>query len=373
MKILFYAHSSTLYGANRSLSELIAGLHKFYPKEFETHLILPSKGPIIKELQNNNISFTIIPHYNWIYFSQHGKRWEKSKFLYGLWKWKNKISKAFKNRLYLRKHIALGRTYDPDIVYINSSMNPMGLYIGDKLHKKTIWHHRETVEEPAYGYYLEDRNKFLNYLKKVNANIYISEYLKNQYEKNFGKNGGKVIYNYIESSDLKSKKYTDNQKIRFGIVGRINEQKGQKEIIRLFQNEEIKKLNVELHIFGHGDKKFVNWLNNHRNDHIFYHGFIDKLDIYEHFDYLIANSRNEAFGRVVIEANLNGIPVLARDSGAFPEIIEQFNAGRQFKDLKSLKGLIKSLSVGQNIQIQNFKPFFYENSIHQIRKLLTTL
>lgn len=345
MRILFYAHSSTLYGANRSLIELIAGLQELYPGEIEPHLIIPSEGPIISELEKQQIPYSVIPHFNWIYFSEHGERWEYSKFLHGLWRAKNKYLKKLKNRIYFSRHLKFAKDYDPDILYVNSSLNPMGLYVGEKLQKKIVWHHRETVEEPAYGYYLESFSEFKRYLNSVSMNIYISKFLKKLYFEQFGSHKSEVIYNYIDERDfnIQEKNFVSG-KVRFGMVGRINKQKGQEEIVELFNEPEIRNQNIELHLFGYGDQKLLNDVI-HGTENVIYHGFVEKNNLYNQFDVLIANSTNEAFGRNVVEALLNGIPVLAKNSGAFEEILNEINYGRLYDSKEKLKSLIQEARV----------------------------
>lgn len=346
MRILFYCHSSTLYGANRSLVELICALRKFYPDEFETHLILPQPGPLCEELERQNLTYTVIPHYNWIYFTEHGKRWQNSKLLFKLWKWKNKTQKAIKNQLNFKKHVAFARKYNPDVVYVNSSLNPMGLYVGKKLKKKIVWHHRETVEDDQTGFFLSSPEMFLKIYSETHLHLYPSEFLKKYYKDNFGMVPGEVLYNFPQLEPPRNLINGENfQRKNFGIVGRLNNQKGQSEIIELFQTTGMK--GKILHVFT--GLKNVDTTSGHEN--IIYHEYTIPEKIYSQIDCLIVNARNESFGRVVLEANSYKIPVIALKSGALPELIENGSNGEIYTDIAELKKLI----ISDNKNYNNFE------------------
>ncbi|MAM17804.1 MAG: glycosyltransferase [Christiangramia sp.] len=335
MRILFYAHSSTLYGANRSLIELIAGLQELYPGEIEPHLIIPSEGPIISELEKQQIPYSVIPHFNWIYFSEHGERWEYSKFLHGLWRAKNKYLKKLKNRIYFSRHLKFAKDYDPDILYVNSSLNPMGLYVGEKLQKKIVWHHRETVNDPKTGFFLETENQFQRFSKLTDHRIYPSEFLKDYYLQNsFAGGKNSILYNFPQLGYEVNQSTFSDKKISFGIIGRLNKQKGQHDVIGWFQEHP----EYQLLVFG-GSKDFQ--LKTSSN--VFWKDFTPPEKIYQQIDFLIVNGLNESFGRVVVEANIAGIPVLARESGALPELIENGINGWLYRNMEEFEARIADI------------------------------
>jgi len=344
MRILFYAHSSTLYGANRSLIDLILGFKKNNP-EIVVLVIIPSSNPLGAELKRNSINFEAIPHYNWFYNKEVADKWRlKSLSIFKLWFYKNKYAKILKNRYNLKRHLNAAKKFNPDFIYINSSLAPMGLIVSERLGVKNIWHHRETVNEAFYGYYLEDIKKLTKYFKQTDLHIFTSEFLLKQFAPFRGKSK-KVIFNGVVPASVLLNRTFNSEKIRFGIVGRINNQKGQKEIIELFTDPDFSesKYPIELHIVGVGDKDFMNWLQLIKTSNIIFHNYLDRYDIYDKFDFLIANSVYEAFGRTIAEANFNGIPVVARNSGAFPEIISKIN-GYIYSNMMELKLILEELS-----------------------------
>lgn len=343
MKILFYAHSSTLYGANRSLMELILGLKQLNPT-IQVMIILPHKGMLEKELKKKSICYKIIEHYNWFYFKPFAERWmKKSRLHFKIWYWKNKWSKSIGNKWQLREHLKFAKKFSPDLIYVNSSLNPMGLIVAENLNIKKIWHHRETLNDNVYGFYIENLPNFKKLYSSSSLHIYPSNFLKEEYHKKFGKVKSKVVYNSIVLNEEYQVKNNSDFKLRFGIVGRINDQKGQKEIISLFENSEIRKLGYELHIIGHGDREFVEWFKNHNSSNIIFHDYLERNEIYQKFDFLISNARYEAFGRTLAEAQYCGIPVIARYSGAFPELVENNLNGFLYQDIGELEQILRNL------------------------------
>src|SRR5690606_15920874 len=133
MKVLFYSHSATKYGATSSLTNLIMGINKLYP-EIKVHVILPKKGPLIEYLQDNNIPYTVIPHKPWyINGALSLKRKKKNVIIWKVWLLKNKWQKWFFNFINLIKHINFTKKYSPDYIYVNSSLAPMGIYVSSFL------------------------------------------------------------------------------------------------------------------------------------------------------------------------------------------------------------------------------------------------
>ncbi|WP_373060223.1 glycosyltransferase family 4 protein [Zunongwangia sp. H14] len=347
MRLLFYAHSSTIYGANVSLVNLISGIMRHHPETF-VHVIIPSEEPIGSLLKKNKIGYSVIPHLYWSYnFEVAEKHRRSSNSVFKIWYLKNKWEKKIKNLLYRRRHLAMVKELNPDLIYVNSSLAPMGAMMAKKLNVPFLWHHRETIEEPVYGFMLEDRQQFSHYFRHAALHIYTSQFLHEFYKKEFGTHRFKIAYNGVAFKDENlGFSRPDFVKIKFGVVGRINSQKNQKEVLEIFR-ELLKdyKQKMELILIGEGEKLYLEKIIP-KNTGVNYLGFLPKNEIYQHFDFLIVNSKNEAFGRTVAEANAAGIPVLGRFSGAFPEIIVPGKNGYLYEDAKGLKKAILDLAEG---------------------------
>ncbi len=348
MRLLFYSHFSTLYGASRSLVNLILGIKNQDPS-IEIHVIIPENGPLCDYLTREYISFSVIPHYFWIYNNELSTRKKKENYLlWKTWYFKNKWEKGFRNNIYFKRHIQFVKKYSPDYIYVNSSLAPMGAKVADRLKIPFIWHHRETLNDPETGYYLEDPKSFYEFFKKARLHIYPSKFLRDFYPK---VENGFIAFNgvnFITEKCINMKTPNTISSLKFGVVGRINPQKDQEGLVSVFKalNEKYRNqgFDHELHIIGDGDNYYIDQIKNSiKNQNIYFKGFLKTDEIFKNMDFLIVNANNEAFGRVVAEANFNGIPVIAKDSGALSEIVTPGSNGFLFKGPTELSALLESL------------------------------
>ncbi|MEN4054235.1 glycosyltransferase family 4 protein [Sulfurimonas sp. NWX79] len=122
-------------------------------------------------------------------------------------------------------------------------------------------------------------------------------------------------------------KYALNDNFVVGIVGRIEEGKGQYKVIEAIAR--LRELNIKAMIVGSAmDEGYLEALQERVSsldieDKIIFTGFTKEVN--EHmklFDVLVLATENETFGLVIIEAMINKIPVIATNKGGPLEIIE---------------------------------------------------
>jgi len=163
------------------------------------------------------------------------------------------------------------------------------------------------------------KSYFTNYLygfflKRAARVISISRFIRNQLstiEVN-----SVLIYNSSVRQSYGTFVKQQISRLRVGIVGELTERKGVGELPKLASICS----NVDFHIFGNGP------LKPHLEgvDNIILHGYKENSsEIYQRIDVLLALSYNEPFGRIVTEAFSYQVAVIARDSGAFPELVEK--------------------------------------------------
>ncbi len=139
-----------------------------------------------------------------------------------------------------------------------------------------------------------------------------------------------------------------------GVVGRIDKQKGQYELIQAFSSLALKDPKIHLLIVGEptlGEKKQQIYYEKlidqvHQsglNSRIHFYGFNKNPHLLlPNLDLFILPSYRETFGYVVIEAMASGTPVLATNSGGVPEILEYGQLGNLFQP-KSIPNLKEKL------------------------------
>lgn len=381
MHILFYSSSSTLYGAPSSLLNLIEGLCKSNP-EIRISVILPEKGLIAKEFLKLPVDVYFVPVPKWVYNRKtFVRKSHKSKLIGFLWLLKQVVEKVLANTYWLPKHVIQIKKIKPDIVYVNSTICATGVFAGKICKTTIVWHHRETLNEAIVGLY----SILPHYLQKkiinlANWHVYPSKFLLDSYKPYLepGANNNSIIYNGVYFKNNLDYKRKINSSPRIGIVGRINSQKGQMEILELLkQNQQI---DIILKIFGIGTPDEIRLLEKFQDQiKMELMGFQPREMIFSEIDFLLVNAQNESFGRVIAEAFYFGIPVIARASGAIPELIHQNKTGFLYKNMAELSSILSSLTkidylnFSRNCQEAFNMNFSIENYSGAIYKMLLEL
>lgn len=343
MKIVFYSVSVSPYGAPTSLLNLVEGLIAKHDN-CEIYVVVPKHGPLTDRLKKLNVRLLVIPFYKWTYKHKYYLSLQKKNGFHAwLWFRKNLYQKLFLNVLFLPVHLFRIGFLKPDIIYVNASMSPMGILVAKLLGIKSLWHHREPLNDVDTDFFVEwpsrISKKILNW---PNVRIYNSNFLMNMYQSLAQNYGGKsyVVYNGVPSS-AEGSRSTHSRPV-FGIVGKIEKgvRKGQAEVIDIFSHDNIN--DAVLNIYGGGEPSYIEVLKEQSNpQRVHFKGLTKQQEIYSEIDFLIVNSRNESFGRVVAEAYAFGVPVLALRSGALPEIIDQNETGFIYESRDQLSKLIQ--------------------------------
>lgn len=133
---------------------------------------------------------------------------------------------------------------------------------------------------------------------------------------------------------------------RFLFMGRIHPSKGLDLFVKLARNSP--SLEFSFRVCGEGLKSYVAEvraaLEGTRTEWL---GFSSHEQAFDGVDWLVVPSLwGEPFGRVVIEAFAHGVPVIATDAAAFPELIEHGKNGFLFApgDEKALLAIARDIA-----------------------------
>jgi len=338
MKILFITHYSALYGANRSLLNLIDGLKKY---NIEPFVVCPSKGEITKILKEWEIPFAIFPFKSWM--SSPIKISKKMPFTFIKLKYYIisalislkiiQFRKLIINLIALPFLIRQIKRWNIDILYTNSSVIPIGALIAIILKKPHIWHIREFGKLDYQLYYDWGRKYFEKLLNKAEAIIAISKAVKENVLNNI-QSKIYVIYNGViseaECNILKGRAFAFNvpSNYTFAIVGFVHPNKGQEHAIRALALLKKDYTNIKLIIVGSGSDKYLEYLKKlcfdlEVEDDIEFWGYISNpFEAYLKADAVLMCSKFEAMGRVTAEAMAVARPVIGYNNGGTAEIIE---------------------------------------------------
>jgi glycosyltransferase involved in cell wall biosynthesis len=346
--IIFITHYTELYGANRSLLNLIEGLSLIGIHNIT--VLTPVKGEINKELEKKKIRNFVIPFKNETHYTnqENNPLKEFLKFFYNWY-----IVLRYSRKLNVNRKT---------IIHTNASVTFIGAYFSYWLKVSHVWHIREFGMEDYKIKYNYGYKYFQYWLNKANAVIAISKAIYNKRVENCTAAIKETIYNgVIFSKDLQHQINIQTNKpaintITFGIIGVISSGKGQEEAIDAFIILQKKFKNLSLIIAGEGDEQYVNSLkikiaNNNLEQQIKFVGFIEETtNFYNAIGCLLMCSKNEALGRVTIEAMSKGVPVIGFDNAGTSEIIKDGVNGFLYRNgVAELTEKITSIIQGKNI------------------------
>ena len=148
-----------------------------------------------------------------------------------------------------------------------------------------------------------------------------------------------VFHPSCRSDSFRAKLGFQPEDFLIGVIGRIDEQKGQWELMKAFSRLIPKHSKIHLLVVGEptrGEskqqvyyKKLLDWVTQQKlQSKIHFLDFQkDPQRLFANMDLFVLPSHQETFGYVVVEAMASGTPVLATNSGGVPEILEQGKLG----------------------------------------------
>ena len=314
MKVLVFAHDSSLYGASQSLFTLLCKL------EFEFLVLLPYPGKLEALLQEANINYKIV-HFP-IAAKQKPENYKIGRTVKDYIKYKIRLKKLIPE---LQK---IATDFHPHLIYTNTSVVTVGYMISKSLGLPHVWHIREFGWLDYRLLYYPSKARIKGWIRQSKSVIFISRSLYgNWFEK--GLTNALVIPNGIVESETGVVREFPATLFRIGILGALVPGKGQNTAIEAFAKVADKHSRCILYIYGDAINKtyFVELQalcrHFHVEDKVVFTSFqTDKVSIYKNLDLLLNCSNMEGFGRTIVEAMQYGIPVIANASGGVPEIID---------------------------------------------------
>jgi glycosyltransferase involved in cell wall biosynthesis len=329
-RIAFITHYTELYGANLSLLNLIDGLGRY---GVQARVVCPDRGDLLDALARRGIPSAVLP-FEW-------------------WVSTNRTPEAAATRVYrnVRNLRAITRqmaNWGIDLVYSNSSVFSIGALAAAELGLPHVWHLREFGRrdydlKPDFG----SRMARLAFAT-ADATVCVSHALKRAMLGDSTRANWHVIYNGVapeavfderrraaEASRGRSQPFT------FVLVGRFRESKGQHVAIRAFAQLAVRHRDVRLFLVGGaggtGDQGYFDRCRALVDelgvaDRVEFWGYIpDPERAFLAADAALMCSRNEAMGRVTVEAMCACRPVIGYDSGGTSELIDADRTGLLYR------------------------------------------
>ena len=334
MRIAFFTHYTLMYGANRSMLNLIEGLRDF---DVTSHVVAPSEGAITEVLCERNIPTMISPSEKWVSHQNFD-----CGFATGLYRRSRNsyhaLKRLSKNFGLLPKLAQQLKDWNIDLIYTNSGVIPIGAFAARWSGIPHVWHLREFIDLD-YNYHHDWLKPFFNHwLYRADAQIAISRSIQSHFFHDRPPQSAHVIYNGVASKatfDHRYKQYRRAAKAStvytFAIVGIVHPAKGQDVAIRaLAKVTQSTNCSVRLLIVGGGDSAEIQTLAHQLGvaDKVEFWGHIDDTyQAYREADAVLMCSAHEGMGRVTVEAMSACCPVIGFNSAGTAEIIKHEQTG----------------------------------------------
>lgn len=303
MFVSFLSHSAVKCGAELALLDLIEGLTA---RGVLCHVFLPGEGELTSHLRGMPVSLSLAPL----------PRWASAKNIQNFYPEKAiGVSCAE-----IAHELSLIR---PDIVYTNTGVINQGSVVAKLLGVPHVWHIHEFGEQDhqySFLFNLEKRRRYIAEFSDVC--IFNSEATKKVYTEGVSINKVIVAYNAVKIRDGKENSerfFARLPSLKLALLGQIHEGKGQLEAARAinFIQKNFKNVDIELALAGPMvDSEYHDQLakyieENHLEHMIRYHGNLKNVvPIITQSDAVLMCSKNEAFGRITVEAMLLKKPVI---------------------------------------------------------------
>lgn len=345
MKVLFISAGDYKYGAPKSMFELMVSLKNTYSVE----PVLLTKKP--NELNKKCDKLGIENYSFWSRDIMAGSAYRNPLL--------NVMKQCVKYCLYIWGGITQGRVstcgidFDSiDIIHTNLNRNDIGAYISKRYNIPHIWHLRELGREDY-----RVRSYKIGVIDYMNKNadwfIAISEAVSKAWsERGLNDQKIRIIYNGLNTGEFKQRKEHQTNTIKIVMTGHIQPTKGQDQLIRaieLLPDEVRSRISVD--IYGEAYRDYENYLlkfvrRANLEKVVNFCGYCDNVpDKLAEYDVGIVASKAEGFGRVTVEYMLAGLMVIASDTGANLEIIEDEKSGLiyHYGDIQNLAKKIEKV------------------------------
>lgn len=304
-------------------------------------VILPSKGPICRKLEDLSIEYEIC-NYQLSIYPPILDVLDAIKFIPRL------VKQLSINYLAFFKLSKIVKNFAPNIIHTNVGPLHIGFRIAKVFNTKHVWHIREYQKSdfgmtpfPSINSYKDALNDAINYPVAITNSLYEYYNISNK---------GRVILNPIMFNLSEELNY--NKEKFFFFAGRLDESKGILITINAYLKFSINNDDYKLLIAGDtNDKNFkkriIKLINVHeKHENIVLLGSIDNIEDYlKRATAVIVASKCEGFGRVTAEANVSGCLVVGFNSCGTKEILKGGKLGLLFSSEAELVEILNRIAI----------------------------
>ena len=321
IRILFIAHSVSLYGATRSLIDLTSELQRLGHQLF---VFIPQEGNLEERHKLTDIFDKIGVTYTFLAYCPSVHRRQESSF------WLREFRRTI-NKTCLEEMKEYVDSWKIDIIHTNSLTHLIGFQLSQRANKPHVWHIREGLKKD-FGLFYDNKLQYKYGLLKTQQIVCISNYIQKIHRKMlFGAHVTTIYNGFNIDNYILEKAYQKNPSIFTMIIcGSIQESKGQFDAVRAIENLINQRgiNNIRLRIVGNCCNEYGEQIKryieaNHLETYVEMISFqLDLKEIRKEADIALMCSRSEGFGRVTVESMLSENVVIGANCAGTTEIIK---------------------------------------------------
>lgn len=340
MRIAFITHYDQLYGANRSLLDLITGLSAY---GVQSHVIAPQDGPLTETLRARAIPYAVAPIQKWMLSYRPDPVDSPLQLLRRAYYQALAGGRLARNLACLPALTKRLRDWEIDVVYSNSLVTPAGMLLAGAARRPHVWHIRE-YDSDDFPLHADWGGQFSRNLARRTATALIAN-SQATLTANFGPHtpaNAHVIYNgVLPQAEFDRRRVggtsSSARPFTLALVGLIHPGKGQAEAIHALALLARQRLDARLLLAGSGDGTYEQMVRGLAGElgiaeQVAFLGYVtDPFAVYGQADAALTCSRHEGMGRTTAEAMAAGLPVIGYDGGGTPEVISDGETGLLYR------------------------------------------
>lgn len=371
MKILYIGHERELNGASKSVLDIIKGLEN----EHEIYVLTAyDSGPFYDALKKRKVRILVYPYFKWCIVKYTELGWIRKRLKwYCRQQFVNQRTAAAVAKIVREEHI--------DLIHTNTSV----INVGGLIRKacpdvRHIWHIREFADLDFRMYPLPSDSAYYAFMNRYSDQFIFNSKAVAQHYAKLDPKKKNVVYNGVDRKNLiEETEREPHEGINLLIAGRVDPSKGQYQAVEACEKLLKRGIsNFKLLIAGTVFSELH--ISEAARDNIVLLGQVsDMTEIRRKTDIELVCSRAEAFGRVTIEANLAGIPVIGSNIGGTRELIRDGVTGYLYEPdntdelADKLELLIRDEALRHSLgaAARDFakKDFFADNCVNNLRRV----
>lgn len=356
IKVLYISHEGdSMKGSTYSLFNMISAVNR----QVVPIVILPTDGEACREFKSRGIEYYIVPFK--LSFTSKRSMQRVITFL------PRYIRDYFYNYKAIEEIVKIAKINNVNIIHSNSTVIDIGMRIAERLSIKHVWHLREFLDKDFNFKPLIGWNPFLRKIQQSNAIICITRSINEHYKLTKAKNAYIIHDAVIKGNPLNHSGSEIKDYLLF--CGHVTFEKGIEDALSAFSVVSKKYPELELWVAGSVSDSYLLHLVDITKklgvkDNVKFLGFQKEvIPLMSGARCLLMCSKNEAQGRVTIEAMSVNCPVVAFASGGTLEIIRENKTGYLYTSIDELIEKISFVSENRDALhsvVANAQKFAFE-------------